>query len=578
MSTATYSEMFAALPTSAAEFMDWSWAQIQPYYVALNSRSLTPETIGTWLADWSRLSELVDETRERLYVATTRNTADEAIQKRYEQFLDVISPPSQEADQQLKQRLLDSNLSPTDFAIPLRNMRAEAQLFRDANLPLLNAERKLYADYDRIQGAQTIQWEGEEKPLIKIYPLLKSPDRTVREKAWRAIATRVIADRPAVDEMWRKFLNLRRQIARNADLPDYRAYRWRQMLRFDYTPADCIRFHEAIEQVVVPAASRLAARRRQQLALESLRPWDMSVDPQSRPPLHPFESITELQDKTGAIFRQLDPEFGAYFETMRHEDLLDLDVRKNKAAGGYCLTFSASRRPFIFVNGINIHGTVQTMLHEGGHAFHVFESAGLPYFQQRVERQVPLEFAEVASMAMELIAGKYLALDGGFYNAADAAFARREVLGGLLTFWPYMSVVDLFQHWIYENPDAASDSAACDAKWAELYRRFRPHEDWTDLEQYLGSIWRQQSHILQDPFYFVEYGMAQLGAVQVWHNALHDQADALRRYRKALALGGSAALPQLYQTAGAKFQFDAATLQEAVDLIENTLKELDTVH
>jgi oligoendopeptidase F len=368
-------------------------------------------------------------------------------------------------------------------------------------------------------------------------------------------------------------MGLRRQIAANANLPDFRAYMWQKRLRFDYTPEDCYRFHRAIEAVVVPAASQIYEKRRRRLGVESLRPWDLDVDPLSRPPLQPFQTIPELEDKTSAIFHRVDPALGEYFEIMRREHLLDLDNRKGKAPGGYCTEFLVIRRPFVFCNSVGVHEDVQTLLHEGGHAFHVFEASRLPYYQYF---QIPYEFSEVASMAMELLASPYLAQEyGGFYTRAEAARARIDNLERSLLFFPYMAVVDAFQHWAYLDPEQGADPARCDAQWAELWGRFMPGVDWSGLEQEMVTGWQRKAHIHTDPFYYVEYALALLGSVQVWRNALQDQAAAVAAYRRALALGYSVPLPQLFAAAGARFAMDAGILGEAVDLMLRVIEDLE---
>jgi len=291
-----------------------------------------------------------------------------------------------------------------------------------------------------------------------------------------------------------------------------------------------------------------------------------------REPLRPFVDTHQLEQGVATMFEHLDPQLGAYFALMRGEGLLDLENRKNKAPGGYCTEFLIAKRPFIFMNAVGLHEDVQTLLHEGGHAFHVFESAHWPYIQQL---QVGMEFNEVASTAMELLAAPYLPRDrGGFYSQAEAARARIEHLEGMLLFWPYMAVVDAFQHWVYENHDAASDPSNCDAQWAELCQRFMPGVDWEDLEEVMKTGWQRKQHIPQTPFYYVEYGLAALGAVQVWRNALRDEAGAVAAYRRALSLGGTLPLPQLYAAAGARFAFDETTLAEAVEVIQETIAAL----
>jgi oligoendopeptidase F len=562
------------LPASAEAFT--SWAQAEPFTHDLLARTLTPATLDVWLADWTRLARLVLETQQRLYVATTVDTEDQEAERRYYAFLEQIFPAAQAAEQQLKQQLLASSLEPENFTVPLEHMRTQAQLFREANLPLLSDEQKLSNADDKIRGAQTVEWEGRELTLDQMQPLYQDADRAVRERAWRLAQSRQLADRGTLNDLWGRMLDLRRQIAANAGCADYRDYRWRQLLRFDYTPADCESFHTAIEQVVVPAAERVYARRRRRLGLETLRPWDLDVDAQGRAPLRPFGDVADLDSKCAAMLARVSPELGAQFAIMQREHLLDLGNRKGKAPGGYCTFFPIAERPFIFMNAVGVHEDVNTLLHEAGHAFHVFhtfDGDGLPYHQQW---DVGMEFAEVASMSMELLAAPYLpASAGGFYTEREAARARVEHLEGILRFWPYMAVVDAFQHWAYTHLDAAADPASCDSTWSALWRRFMPGVDWSGLEVQLADGWRQKVHIFQVPFYYVEYGLAQLGAVQVWRNSLSDQAGALARYRYALSLGCTANLPGLYAAAGARFAFDAATLREAVDLIEHTIVEIE---
>jgi oligoendopeptidase F len=368
-------------------------------------------------------------------------------------------------------------------------------------------------------------------------------------------------------------MEVRGRLAKNAGLTDYRTYRWTQLLRFDYAPEQCAQFHRSIKEVAVPATRYLHEKRRQELGLSSLRPWDLYINLDGRKPLHPFDWVSELEEGVARIFRQLDPELGRYFEIMRQEGLLDLDNRKGKAPGGYCTDYPVSGRPFIFMNAVGIQEDVQTLIHEGGHAFHVFESNDLPYFQQK---RVGLEFMEVASTAMELLAAPYLTKDqGGFYSQAEAARARIEFLDTAICFWPYMAVVDAFQHWVYENHQAASDPANCDARWAALWGQFMADEEWGGLEEELVTGWQRKLHIIQDPFYYIEYGLAQLGAFQIWRNSLDDQRATIAAYRKALSMGGTVSLPQLYALAGAKFAFDAKTLQEAVDLGIETILTLE---
>jgi len=564
--------MLSSLPKTAHEFKDWSWSQISPYFTDLLKRSITEANLNGWLSDWSQLGKLLDEAYWRLYVAHSIDTTDQEAERRYTFFLDEVRPRARSEEQKLKEKFLASGFSSPGFDVPLRNMRAQAAMFREANQPLLSEELKLSTEYDKLIGAQTVQWDGQEVTLLQLQPVYQETDRDRRERAWRIAAARQLADREVLNGLWVNLMSVRRQLAIITELPDYRAFRWIELLRFDYTPTDCYQFHRAIEEVVVPVAKTIYEKRRRRLGVKTLRPWDLEVDPLGRLALRPFSTIAELESKAATIFEQVDPRFGKYFETMRREGLLDLDNHKGKATGGYCTIFAASQQPFIFMNAVGIHDDVQTLLHEGGHAFHDFERSHLLYHHL----EIPLEFAEVASTSMELLAAPYLAQDvGGFYSPEDAARARVEHLGRNLLFWPYMAVVDIFQHWVYENHQAASDPTNCDAKWGELWERFMPGVDWSDLDQERVTGWQRKSHIFDSPFYFVEYGLAQLGAVQVWRNTLSDRAKAISAYRKALSLGGSAPLPDLYAAAGARLAFDAGTLGLAVDLIQKTIAELE---
>lgn len=565
--------MLPPLPAGARDYLELTWNEVEPFYRELESRPLRQMDLPGFLSDWSRVRELVSETYSRLYVTTTCDTNDQHAKQHLAAFLDGVFQADKAADQGLKQKLLDSGLTLPGFEMPLRNMQAETDLYRQTNLELLAAELKLVTEYDRIVGDQSVTWEGQEVTLLQLQPVLQEQDREKRERAWRLVYGRRLADREAISELWVRFMQVRRRMAANAGRGSFRDFRWQQLLRFDYSPQDCIRFHQAILQVAAPAAMRIYERRRQRLGLYALRPWDLYVDPLDRPPLRPFQTVAELADKTAAMFHRVAPQLGQYFERMRNSGLLDLENRKGKAPGGYCIDYATSRRPFIFMNAVNQHEDVQTLLHEGGHAFHVFETATLPYHQQL---QVGMEFGEVASMGMEFLASPYLpASEGGFYSDQDARRARVEHLEQSILFWPYMALVDAFQHWAYENSAEAVSPANCDRAWANLWESYMPGVDWSGLEQEKVTGWQRQLHIHTDPFYFVEYGLAQLGAVQVWSNALKNQADAVEGYRRALSLGGTRPLPELYQAAGARFAFDASVLQFAIDRLEEAIAELD---
>jgi oligoendopeptidase F len=568
------------LPTDPIEFSEWDWDQIAPHANGLLRRRLTLSSIDEWLADWSALARLIAESFNRLYIRTTTHTNDRANHARFRKYSEEVMPKAREFEQRMKTRLLESGLRPKGMAVPLRRMRSDSAIYRPENLPLRTKCEALEAEYNELTGSRTFDWDGEKVDQAQVFGKLGDLDRGVRERAWRAIAACLESQRTETDRIWVQLLDLRQQMARNAGFKDYRSFHWRELARFDYTPQDCRVFHDGIAWVVIPAVQRLAEKRKRGLSLDTLRIWDdfwhLRPDPLGRLPLKPFKSAAELTTIAERVFTGVDPELAAYYRILRDEGLLDLEARAHKAPVGYMCELPASKRAFIFTVAVGLHLDVDTHLHESGHAFHVFESAGWPCHYQSMQDYNPVEFVELGSMAMELLGSPYLGMDrGGFYTESQLAQARLEHLEQLLEFWPYMAVVDAFQHWVYENPDAAHDTRQCDEVWASLQRVFRPHIDWTGLEDTLRVSWRLQDHIMTVPFYYVEYGMAQLGAVGVWANALKDQAGAVKAYRKALSLGNTTSLPDLYKAAGVKFAFGATDLRRAVELIESAIAEIE---
>jgi oligoendopeptidase F len=547
------------------------WSDYEGRYAELASTELSSDNVQAWLQAWSDLHDELDELGSRIYVAKTVNTADEASSKAYDAFLSDIYPPMAQAEQGLKTLLLASALEPAGFEVPLRNMRSEAALFRDENVPLQSEEMSVSSQYADIVGAQTVQWDGEERTVTQLSKELQGQDRARRETAWRTISTRQLEDRQAINEVWSKLLALRLPQAAHAGYPDYRTYRWEQFQRFDYTPEDCRRFHDAILSEVVPLAAEMMEARRTALGVETLRPWDLDVDPAGREGLRPFNTVDEFIEKTQSAIDKVDAELGAYYRTMRDEGLLDLENRKNKAPGGYCTTFAKVRLPFIFMNAVGKQSDVRTLVHELGHAFHAFEAGKLPLSHQQ---SYNIEFAEVASMSMELLAGTFMRVeDGSFYDEESFRRAWTEHIQKVVLFFPYMAVVDAFQHWVYANPEAAANPAKCDAEWSALYGKFLPWEDWTGFESALATGWHRKLHIHEIPFYYVEYGIAQLGALQVYANFRRDRAAAVRDYRNGLALGGTVTLPEMFAAAGAKFAFDADTVRGLMSLCREVLAE-----
>ena len=562
---------FKSLPRRAEDLFDWKWENLAPCYAELARRPLGEDSAETWLSDWTRVSSLAGEALEKLHVATTLDTTDKESERRYHAFMEELLPPLEAAEQELRRKLLDSGFTRDDLDVPLKGLRADAELYREENVPLLVEEQKLDSEYARIIGSQTVTWEGTEKTIQQMQPLYRETSRDVRESAWRLVAERQAADREAISALWKRFLGLRLRISANAGFSNYRDYRWKALHRFDYTPDDCRAFRDAVEAEVVPAASALYEARKKKLAVASLRPWDLAVDPLLRAPLKPYSGGAELESGVQSVFDALDPELGAAFSRMRDLGCLDLESRKGKAPGGYCTFFPVEGKPFIFMNGVGLHDDVQTLLHESGHAFHFMETARWPW---SLQWNVGVEFAEVASMAMELLALPFLPAEkGGFYRPADAERALAEHLESVITLWPYIAVVDAFQHWAYANPARAASAEACDSQWEALWRRFMPGIDYSGFEDHLRSGWQRKLHIHQIPFYYIEYGMAQLASVQVWANSLEDREGALAAYRRSLALGGTKRLPDLYAAAGARFAFDRPSLRGAVERVMEVLRK-----
>ncbi len=563
------------LSLSSESFEQLSWSEMKPWYDELTATKLSQETVLFWLAQWSRLSELVDETLARLEIACTQNTVDQEAVQRKERFLNDISLPVQSYDQLLKEQLLASGLSPEGFSIPLRNLRTEAALFREANLLLLNEEESLRSEYMQVNGAQMVTWEGKDISITSLRPALLNPERQRRERAWRIVNERQKADRERLHRLWVKGIRIRQEMAHHAGFDNYRDYRWQQMFRFDYTPADCQRFHEAVEQAIVPVASTIWEKRRKRLGVDTVRPWDIWVDPQGSALPRTFSHMDAVLQQCTTVFGFVDAHLQSYFATMIREGLCDLEERPHKANRGYNMHLEVRRRPFIFGQMKSLWDLVN-MFHEAGHAFQVFEMSHLPYIQQRKESFLPLEFAEVASTSMELIAAMYLH-QAGLCTQTEEARLRIQHLERFVTqLFPLAVRGDAFQHWVYEHPEQAMKLDTCDQKWRELSLRYVPDIDWSGLDVERGSEWQQVRHFYGWPFYYIEYAFAALGALQVWNNYLRDPHMTLQQYRYALSLGATRTVPELFEATGVKFAFDAATLNGMLQPMMQTIEKLET--
>lgn len=561
----------ATLPESPQAIAGATWDDILPYYDALAARPLTTETADGWLHDWSTLEEMLRECAATVHVAYTTDTADSQKEADEVRWSSAINPKIGEQQTRLARRLLDLGYNTDALTTTLRRFRNQADLFREENVPLFAELSRLNTEYNKITGGLTVQWDGEEKTVPQLRPYMLSPDRPTRERAFRASTRPYIDRRDALATLFDTQYALRQQVAHNAGFANYRDYAHREKNRFDYTPTDCAHFHAAIEATVVPALARIYTRNAAQLGLDRLRPWDAANDPAGRAPLHPFDDATTLITGGRRIFTRLDGTLGGYFDRMADAGLLDLDSRKGKAPGGYCTSFPYRGLPFIFMNAVGVAGDVDTLLHEAGHAFHNFEARVQPLIFQRHPGS---EMAEVASMSMELLTAPYLAeADGGYYTEADARRARAEHLEGTLASLAHVATIDAFQQWIYTDPNGANADAR-DAAWVRIFDRFNAGIDYDGLRAEKVSRWYRQLHVFLYPFYYIEYGIAQMGALQVWRNSRADHPAALAAYRRALALGATRPLPELFATAGAQLAFDTATIAPLVQLVEDELATL----
>jgi oligoendopeptidase F len=571
------------------------WPQIAPLFEQLEllaPKCRSAAELERWLLDWSELNAALDEESSRRYIAMTCHTDSPEAEKAYLHFVEQVEPqlkPRQFALEQIyvahprRAELLAIGTPASGTArandkepcrrpafrryeVFDRDVKNHVELFRPENVPLETEEARLCQQYQKLSGALTVHFRGAEKTLVQMGRYLEEPDRALRLEAWELIARRRLQEADKFDDVLDRQIRLRTQIARNAGFENYRDFAFRRLGRFDYTPDDCAQFHDAVEKEVMPVVRELQAQRRAQLKLEKLRPWDLSVDPLNRPPLKPFAEVGEMVSRTQKIFDRLDGELAGGFRQMDDLKLLDLDNRKGKAPGGYQSTLAESRLPFIFMNAVGLQRDVETILHESGHAFHAFATRDEDLYAYR---SAPIEFCEVASMSMELLGNEFIE---EFYSAADANRARRVHLEGVVGVFPWIATVDAFQNWIYTHPDHTRDERR--RAWLELMNCFGGDVDWSGHEAARANLWHRQLHIFLHPFYYIEYGIAQLGALQVWANSKRDKAKALDDYKKSLALGGSRPLPELFQAAGCQFEFSARTIQPLAKMMREELEKL----
>ncbi|MBX7137252.1 MAG: M3 family oligoendopeptidase [Oligoflexia bacterium] len=555
-----------------------SWHVIAPYFEALRvSQPDSAAALEDWLLKYSELSACVSEERGRRYIAFSRNTADASTRERYTQFLEQIDPSVKSAVQLLDRKLIERadalGFSTARYQVLLRNVRADLRTFKEENIPLQTRCSALENEYQETLGAMTVNLEGRELTMAELGPYYENPDRTVRERIWKLEAARRLADRAKLDHLFSELVQLRHAIAVNAGFSNYLEFAFVQLRRFDYSPQDCETFHAALESQVVPLTRAAQDRRRQLLGIDTLRPWDhwwpwyYGLDPEGRPALKPVEDGAALLEGCLRVLERVDSELRQQLCEMRDRGDLDLDARKGKAPGAYSYCLDEVRRPFIFMNSAGIQKDVETLLHEAGHSFHSLACRSEPLIEYR---SAPIEFCEVASMTMELFGSEFFEQ---FYTPQDASRARMRMLEGIIEFLRWAPQIDAFQHWIYTNP--GHSSADRNAKWIELDRRFSPQFAWDGFEDFRASYWQRQTHLFTSPFYYIEYAIAQLGALQIWLNFKQRGREAVNSYKEALALGGSVALPQLFEAAGARFDFSAECLQRLVGALASAVLKMN---
>jgi len=551
-----------------------NWSELAPLFDRLEVRATGCDSVADlerWLLDWGELSAALDEESSRRYIAMTCHTDNAQAKQAYLDFVEQVEPQLKPREFKLSEIFLNHplrhQLPKQRYEVFDRDTKVKVELFRQENVPLETEETKLGQQYQELAGSLTVKFRGEEKTLPQMAKYLEEPDRAMRQEAWELVANRRLQEADKFEGIFDQMVGLREKIATNAGFSNYLEYAFRERKRFDYTPADCVEFHRAVESEIMPVVRELQKARRELLDLASLRPWDMEVDPFNRPPLRPFGNVAEMVSRTQRIFNRLDASLAGSFQQMQDLKLLDLDNRKGKAPGGYQATLNEARLPFIFMNAVGVQRDVETMLHEAGHAFHALATRPEPIYPYR---HAPIEFCEVASMSMELLGNEHLE---EFYPTPEANRARRIHLEGILKFFPWMATIDAFQHWIYTH--AGHTRSERSAAWLALMDRFGGLVDWSGYEKARANLWHRQLHIFLHPFYYVEYGIAQLGALQVWANSRREPAKALRDYQAALALGGSRPLPELFRAAGCRLEFSAKTIRPLVELVKSELAKLN---
>ncbi len=547
-----------------------SWDVLSPYFNQLLEIEINSKMdLENWLKDRSELEAYISEDMAWRYVRMTCDTTNKELEQAYLFFVTEIEPQISPLTDKLNHKLIQSpfvdELDKEKYFIYLRAIRKEIEIFREENVPLMAEISTESQKYGAIIGSMSVEIDGKELTMQQAANFLKNPDRNKRETAFKKINEKRQAHATELDELFNKLISLRHQIAINAGFDNFRDYMFAAMGRFDYTPKDCFDFHSAIQKEVMPLVKAFAEKRKIDLGLDSLRPWDMEVDTQNREALEPFTSGKDLIDKTERCFRKVDDYFAWCIETMDNMERLDLESRKGKAPGGYNYPMSETSVPFIFMNAASSTRDVETMVHEGGHAVHSFLSKDL---ELSAFKNCPSEVAELASMSMELLS--YDGQDEFYPNKLDFNRAKEEHLEGIIKILPWIATIDKFQHWIYSNPSHTAQERK--DYWFQLSKDFGTGMvDWSGFENIQASTWQKQLHLYEVPFYYIEYGMAQLGALAVWRNYLNNKPKAIAQYKEALSLGYTKTISEIYKTAGIEFNFSESYIKELMAFVKEEL-------
>lgn len=550
-----------------------SWEDVKPLYEELMDRSIdNADELKQWLLDRSELESYLSENFAWRYIRMTCDTANESLVEQLNFFISEIQPSMTSLGNDLDLKAINSaylsQLTDEGYDVMVRGMKKAIEIFREENIPLQTELQTEERKYGAIVGAMTVVINGREMTLPEASDLLQSTDRTVREEAWRKIWERRYTDHELLDQLFDRLRALRHQVSINAGFANFRDYSFAALGRFDYSPQDCFNFHDSVAQAVVPLLNELAAERKQKLNVAVLRPWDAKVDVEGRPPLKPFATGAELLEKTITCFDRLDKELGDDLRIMRAMEHLDLESRKGKAPGGYNYPLEEIGVPFIFMNATSSLRDLVTMVHEGGHAIHSFLTRDLSL---KAFRNPPMEVAELASMSMELLSMDHW--DVFFSNPNELRRAKLQHLESIIETLPWVATIDKFQHWIYENPDHTDADRR--ENWLRIYDQFADSvTNWDGFAFYKEYIWQRQLHLYEVPFYYIEYGIAQLGAIGVWRNYRRNAKEGLAGYKKALSLGYKAPIREIYAAANVPFDFSHEHITELMNFVWEEIKNI----